>query len=106
MNPIILRAESLSPVAYLPLSPSSTPHRRDGDRLLCPPELSEREPIRHLLIGSPTAVGLTIHRLHVLQYVDAGLWNPAIALSSDPLVLSLNPGEIMRMLVQSMRIAE
>ena len=106
MNPIIWRAESLRPVAYLSLSPSSTPHRYDGDRCFCQPEPPEREPIRHLLIGSPTAVGLTIHRLHVLQYVDAGLWSPAIALTSNPLVLSLNPGEIMRVLVQSMRIAE
>jgi hypothetical protein len=106
MNPMILRAERLSSSSRLPGSPSSTPQLSHGDRLLSPPELREREPIRHLLIGSPTAVQLTIHRLHVLHYADAGLWSPAIALVGEQLMLSLNSGEVMRVLVQYIRIHE
>jgi hypothetical protein len=59
-----------------------------------------------LLIGSPAAVGLTIHQLHRLQYVEAGLWSPAIALVGEQLLLSLNPGEVMRVLVRYMRVHE
>jgi hypothetical protein len=68
------------------------------------PELPEREPIRHLLIGSPAAVQLTIHRLHTLYYADAGLWSPAIALPPEPLILTLHPGEVMRVLVRYLQV--
>jgi hypothetical protein len=106
MNPIFLQAESLSLSSRLPGSPSSTPQLSHGDRLLSLPQPPEREPIRHLLIGLPAAVQLTIHRLHVLHYADAGLWSPAIALVGEQLMLSLNSGEVMRVLVQYMRIHE
>jgi hypothetical protein len=57
--PILFRCEQERvPSARLSLSSSSTPHRNDGDRRFCQPELLEREPIRHLLIGSPTANNL------------------------------------------------
>jgi hypothetical protein len=106
MNHLFLQAESLSPSSRLPLSPA-TSFLGDGDRSPTHPEPPpEREPIRHLLIGSPAAVGLTIHQLHRLQYADAGLWSPAIALSSEQLVLTLHPGEVMRVLVRYMRIYE
>jgi hypothetical protein len=59
-----------------------------------------------LLIGSPEAVRLTIHQLHALHYVEAGLWSPAIALASEQLVLTLNPGEVMRVLVRYIRLQE
>ena len=104
MNQMFLQAESLSPSSRLPLSPATSP-LGGGDRSCSQPQ-PEREPIRHLLIGSPAAVGLTIHQLHRLQYADAGLWSPAIALSSEHLVLTLNPGEVMRVLVRYMRIYE
>jgi hypothetical protein len=51
-------------------------------------------------------VGLTIHQLHRLQYVEAGLWSPAIALVGEQLLVSLNPGEVMRVLVRYMRVHE
>jgi hypothetical protein len=100
MNHLFLQAESLSLASRLSLfaAPSPLGH---GDRSPTPPESPpEREPIRHLLIGSPAAVGLTIHHLHRLRYVDAGLWSPAIALSQEQLVLTLHPGEVMRILVR------
>jgi hypothetical protein len=88
MNTLFLTTESLSPTTGLP-----TPERNSilhGDR----------EPIRHLLIGSPEIVRLTIHQLHNLRYAEAGLWSPAIALSGDQLTLTLNPNEVMRVLVR------
>jgi hypothetical protein len=48
-------------------------------------------------------VQLTIHRLHNLGYAEASLWSPAIALSGNPLVLTLNPHEVMRVLVRYVR---
>jgi hypothetical protein len=63
-------------------------------------------PIRHLLIGSPDVVQLTIHRLHNLGYAEADLWSPAIARSGKPLVLTLNPNEVMRVLVRYVRAVD
>jgi hypothetical protein len=78
MNRLFLQAEPLSPSSRLPVSPA-IPQLGDGDRSPTPSESPpEREPIRHLLIGSPATVGLTIHHLHILHYADAGLWSPAI----------------------------
>jgi hypothetical protein len=106
MNHLFLQAESLSPSSRLPLSPTMSP-LGDGDRSPTHPEPPpEREPIRHLLIGSPAAVGLTIHQLHRLQYVDAGLWSPAIALSQEQLVLTLQPGEVMRILLRYLHMQQ
>jgi hypothetical protein len=84
-------------------SPIQNPKSKIQNGTEPPPE---QEPIRHLLIGSPAAVGLTIHQLHRLQYVEAGLWSPAIALVGEQLLLSLNPGEVMRVLVRYMRVHE
>jgi hypothetical protein len=49
-----------------------------------------REPLKHLLIGSPKAVTGTIHYLQVLGYADVGDWSP--------LLPSPNPGEVMSIL--------
>jgi hypothetical protein len=64
-----------------------------------------REPIRHLLIGSPTLVQHTIHQLHNLRYAEAGLWSPEINLTSAETVLTLNPSEILRILLRYGAIA-
>lgn len=64
-----------------------------------------REPIRHLLIGSPALVQHTIHQLHNLRYAEAGLWSPEINLASTETILTLNPGEILRILLRYGAIA-
>lgn len=92
MNTLFLATESLSPSACLP-TPAPTLEPNGIPR-------SDREPIRHLLIGSPEIVSLTIHQLHNLRYAEAGLWSPAIALSGNQLTLTLNPNEVMRVLVR------
>jgi hypothetical protein len=54
------------------------------------PATPVREPLKHLLIGSPKAVTSTIHYLQVIGYADVGNWSP--------LMPSPNPGEVMSIL--------
>lgn len=51
-----------------------------------------REPIKHLLIGSPKAVTSTIHYLQVIGYANTGDWSP--------LLPTTNPGKVMSILVR------
>lgn len=37
-----------------------------------------KEPIKHLLVGSPKAVRRTIHTLHLKGYAEAGLWSKPV----------------------------
>jgi hypothetical protein len=65
--------------------------------------LSESDPLKHLLIGSPRAIQQTIHRLHNLGYADAGLWSPLMALPQSQLVITASAGEMMSLLLRSLR---
>ncbi|MBD2068367.1 hypothetical protein H6F93_12680 [Leptolyngbya sp. FACHB-671] len=65
-----------------------------------------REPIRHLLIGSPTLMQHTIHQLHNLHYAEAGLWSPTIALPNAETTITLNPGEVLRILLRYVAIGD
>jgi len=53
---------------------------------------SGREPLRHLLIGSPRGVTSTIHNLYRLGYAEVGIWSP--------LLPTPNPGEVMSILTR------
>jgi hypothetical protein len=64
--------------------------------------LSEPDPLKHLLIGSPRAIQQTIHRLHNLGYADAGLWSPLLALPQPQLVITATAGEMMSLLRRSL----
>jgi hypothetical protein len=86
-------AAPLSPSPHPPLSPS-------------PLRYPNREPIRHLLIGSPVLVQHTIHQLHNLRYAEAGLWSPEILSDESELRLTLNPGEVLRILLRYGAIAD
>ncbi|MEH1843254.1 MAG: hypothetical protein V7L20_32095 [Nostoc sp.] len=55
-------------------------------------QLPKREPIKHLLIGSPKAVTSTIHYLQVIGYASIGDWSP--------LLPTANPGEVMSILIR------
>ena len=68
------------------------------------PPLPEPTPLRHLLIGTPKVVQHTIHRLHNLRYAEATFWSPVIPLPDSQLIVPLNPHEIMRILVRSIRV--
>lgn len=51
---------------------------------------TKREPIKHLLIGSPKTVNSTIRYLQVIGYANVGDWSP--------LLPTTNPGEVMSIL--------
>ncbi|WP_414551117.1 hypothetical protein [Anabaena sp. CCY 0017] len=53
---------------------------------------TKREPVKHLLIGSPKAVTSTIHYLQVVGYASTGDWSPLLPTS--------NPGEVMSILIR------
>ncbi|MBN3878256.1 MULTISPECIES: hypothetical protein [unclassified Nostoc] len=63
-----------------------TPTRKESTAQPFP----NREPIKHLLIGSPKAVSSTIHYLQVIGYASVGDWSP--------LLPTANPGEVMSIL--------
>ena len=52
-----------------------------------------REPLRHLLIGTPKAVTSTIHYLKVVGYAEVSDWS-----RPQP---TANPGEVISILVRS-----
>jgi hypothetical protein len=56
-------------------------------------ERGDRDPIKHLLIGSPRSIRHTIHVLHNLHYAEAGLWSPLIAIPHHQLILTSNQGD-------------
>ncbi|MEH1904109.1 hypothetical protein [Nostoc sp.] len=59
--------------------------------------LSQREPIKHLLIGSPKAVTSTIHFLQVIGYASVGDWSQ--------LLPTANPGEVMSILSRQILVS-
>jgi hypothetical protein len=59
-------------------------------------EPSNREPLKHLLIGSRRTVTSTIHHLQVIGYADVGDW-------SDPIPTG-NAGEVMSILSRQILI--
>ena len=63
----------------------------------------DRDPLKHLLIGSPRAIRQTIHLLHTLRYTEAGLWSPLIAMPNQQLIITPNEGEMMSLLMRYIR---
>jgi len=51
--------------------------------------LSHREPIKHLLIGSPKAVTSTIHFLQAIGYANVGDWSPLLPTANSSEVMSI-----------------
>jgi hypothetical protein len=49
----------------------------------------KREPIKHILIGSPKAVTSTIHYLQVIGYASVGDWSPLIPTDNPDQVMSI-----------------
>lgn len=53
----------------------------------CP---AHREPVRFVVISSPTGVREVIHQLHVLRFRDATTWSPLLPTPEPGLVMSIN----------------
>ncbi|PSR19093.1 hypothetical protein C8255_04070 [filamentous cyanobacterium CCP3] len=75
--------------------------------VLTPPASSQpqREPLRHILLGTRSGVQQTIHQLHSLGYVDQSYWSQLIAVPPSGIVVTPNQGEVMAYLVRSRAIA-
>ncbi|WP_214662636.1 hypothetical protein [Amazonocrinis nigriterrae] len=58
--------------------------------------LRKREPIKHLLIGSPKAVTSTIHFLQMIGYANVGDWSPPQSTG--------NPDEVMSILIRQISV--
>jgi hypothetical protein len=56
----------------------------------------DKEPLKHLLIGSPQAVRSTIHLLHARGYAEVGVWSPLLPTPKS--------GEVMSIFVKYLRI--
>ncbi|ALF53897.1 hypothetical protein ACX27_15215 [Nostoc piscinale CENA21] len=53
------------------------------------PPVPHREPIKHLLMGSPKAVTNTIYRLQVVGYASVGDWSPLLPTGNADEVMSI-----------------
>ncbi len=62
-----------------------------------PPTEPILEPMRHLLFGSPTALKLTIQRLHKLGYAEPNDWSRPISTG--------RPGEMMAILTKRVDVS-
>lgn len=58
--------------------------------------LPNREPLKHILIGSPKVVRSAIHNLHVRGYAEATAWSPLQPTANPHEVISV----LMRYVVQ------
>ncbi|MBE9181331.1 hypothetical protein IQ268_22475 [Oculatella sp. LEGE 06141] len=81
-------------------SPGATSAPACHPSIALPPE---RDPLKHLLIGSPRAIRHTIHLLHNLHYVEAGLWSPLIAIPNHQLIITPNNGDMMSLLLRQIQ---
>ncbi|MGJ3249810.1 MAG: hypothetical protein ACFE0J_01565 [Elainellaceae cyanobacterium] len=59
-----------------------------------------REPLRHILLGSRAGVRHTINRLHVLNYVEQGLWSQLITVPETVIVITPEEGDVMSYLIR------
>lgn len=62
------------------------------------PAPPQREPLKHLLIGSPQAINRAIHHLHAKGYAHIGEWSP--------LLPTANPGEVMCILIRYLLLSQ
>lgn len=62
---------------------------------------ASKEELRHILLGSPSAIRQTIHLLHRLQYSEPALWTPLSPVRGQ-LVITSEQGEMMSLLRRSL----
>ena len=90
-------------IPYLALSASEptaepialdTPKPREG-----------REPLRHILLGSPAGVDEAVQRMQVLKYAEHFLWSREIEVPETGILIMPNQGEVLRCLARWRAIA-
>lgn len=91
MKPILFSGDLSSAVSQF--EPASLPLLSQ----IAPSENTKRQPLRHILVGSPAAVRQTIHLLHTLHYAETVLWSPIVT-TEEPLIITPAQGESMSLL--------
>lgn len=79
------------------LEPSNAPSRKSNN----PKRPTQKEELRHILLGSPEAIRQAIHQLHTLNYAETALWSPVMAVG-ERLILTPEQGEFMSLLKRSL----
>ena len=77
---------SAAPILCPQLTPNGTPNGT-----------LPKETVRHILLGSASAVRQTIHLLHVLHYSETVLWSPVLSVE-EQLIITPAQGETMSLL--------
>ncbi|MEM6351349.1 MAG: hypothetical protein AAF766_11340 [Cyanobacteria bacterium P01_D01_bin.14] len=75
--------------------PGSTPLPADFSLLL-----PNGDTIRHILLGTPSAIHQTRHLLHNLRYVEVSQWSPLVELVNRQVILTAEQGEQMSLLTR------
>ena len=87
---------------FLPYLPSSAhPGAATSPLLLTNPGSEPgREPLRHLVMGSPKGVQGTIHQLHALRYADQLHWSKLLTIPESGIVITPQQGEVFSYLLR------
>ncbi len=67
--------------------------------LVSPTTQPQREPLRHILIGSPEGVKQTIHTLYALNYCEPGLWSRLLTIPENGVLITPEQGAVMSYLI-------
>lgn len=59
-----------------------------------------REPLRHIIIGSPAGVRGAIHHLHLLRYADPLQWSKQFPVPPSGLQITPEQGEVFSYLLR------
>lgn len=62
---------------------------------------TQKEELRHILLGSPGAIQQTIYLLHAMNYAEPALWSPIMKVNSQ-IILTPEQGESMSLLRRSL----
>ncbi|MGJ3249502.1 MAG: hypothetical protein ACFE0J_00015 [Elainellaceae cyanobacterium] len=89
-------------MTYLPntSSPALEGEANSPLLLVSPTAQPEREPLRHILLGSTNGVQSTIHHLHVLGYVEQRLWSPLLHVPETGIIITPEQGDVMSYLIR------
>lgn len=60
----------------------------------------EREPLRHLIIGSPEGVRGAINHLHVLKYAEQLQWSRLFTIPASGILITPTQGEVFSYLLR------
>ena len=66
-----------------------------------PKQPTKREELRHILLGSPSAIRQTIHLLHSMNYAEPSLWSPIMQVNKQ-MIVTPEQGESMSLLRRSL----